>query len=43
MNGHDLVSRAELIALHDQAHAATDAGTLNSRHVPHVHTDDEVK
>lgn len=35
--GHDLQSRAELAALHDQAHAATAAGTLNSRHVPHVH------
>lgn len=35
--GHDLVSKAELIALHDQAHAATAAGTLNSRHVPHTH------
>ena len=35
--GHDLVSKVELAALHDQAHAATAAGTLNSRHVPHVH------
>ena len=35
--GHDLQSKAELAALHDQAHAATAAGTLNSRHVPHVH------
>jgi hypothetical protein len=34
---HDIESRAELSALHDQAHAATAAGTLNSRHVPHVH------
>jgi hypothetical protein len=35
--GHDLQGKAELAALHDQAHAATAAGTLNSRHVPHSH------
>jgi hypothetical protein len=35
--GSDVVSKVELGQLHDQAHAATAAGTLNSRHVPHVH------
>lgn len=36
--GSDVTGRAELIAIHDQAHTQHDAGTLNSRHVPHVHT-----
>ena len=35
--GSDVTGKAELIAIHDQAHAQHDAGTLQSRHVPHVH------
>jgi hypothetical protein len=35
--GSDVTGKAELIAIHDQAHAQHDAGTLNSRHIPHVH------
>ena len=35
--GSDVTGKAELAAIHDQAHAQHDAGTLKNRHVPHVH------
>lgn len=35
--GSDVTGKAELIATHDQAHTQHDAGTLQSRYVPHTH------
>ena len=35
---HDMRSRLDTIAMHEQAHADHDAGRLKSRYVPHVHT-----
>ena len=34
---HDLRSRAETMAMHDQAHVDQEAGRLQSAYVPHVH------
>ena len=35
---HDMRSRLDTIAMHEQAHVDHDAGRLKSRYVPHVHT-----